>query len=250
MYYLYTNTTSIAELLVGYVSKYGKIENLEYIELTGEYLQDSVRVEIEDKFQCITANQYGSREVNSIAFECPFHNLHCLEGNVYVEVMDMDNEGFGDIVVTSLKNRAMPVIRYKLGDKIKIHKNIKCRCGRCGRVIELKEGRSDDWIYLSDGSKIHVYILIQGFHLIQSETGECIKQFQIRQRKVDCLEIDIVVNSKGEEEIISKMLVEWITNKIVCEIKVKVIFYEYLLPDDKTGKFANFIGLDSEKEET
>ena len=34
------------------------------------------------------ANRYSSTEVNCIAYECPYGNLHCMEDNVRVEIID------------------------------------------------------------------------------------------------------------------------------------------------------------------
>ena len=77
---------SIALLLVDLAKKYNRTpENLRYIEFTGEYLEPKVRRRVETVFDCRTANQYGTKEVNSIAYECPEGNLHILSQNVYVE---------------------------------------------------------------------------------------------------------------------------------------------------------------------
>lgn len=42
-------------------------------------------------FNCKVASQYGCYEVNSIAYECPFHKLHVMTENVYVEIVE-DNQ--------------------------------------------------------------------------------------------------------------------------------------------------------------
>lgn len=84
--------------------------NLKYIELTGEELSDAARKKIQSVFRCYIANQYGCKEVNSIAFECPEGNMHCMSSNVYVEVTDTDNL----IYVTSLNNHIMPFIIWRV----------------------------------------------------------------------------------------------------------------------------------------
>lgn len=63
-------------------------------------------------FNCKVASQYGCYEVNSIAYECPFHKLHVMTENVYVEIVE-DNQ----ICITSKHNRVMPFVRYKVGDR-------------------------------------------------------------------------------------------------------------------------------------
>ena len=56
-----------------------KIDSIEYIEFTGEYLENNIRKFAEEVFGCQTANQYGIREVNSIAYECPMGHMHIID---------------------------------------------------------------------------------------------------------------------------------------------------------------------------
>ena len=91
--------------------------NLKYIEMSGEYLFDNYKKQIEETFDVYTANQYGCNEANEIAYEFKCRNMHVIENNVIVEVLKdgkpVINEE-GDIYVTSLKNFAMPF--YSLSD--------------------------------------------------------------------------------------------------------------------------------------
>ena len=101
----------ISLVLCELAKKYGIWKEIRYIEFTGEFLREEVRKCVEDTFCCITANQYGTKEVNSIAYECPEGNMHVMTRNVYLE-----NKG-QNLYVTSLSNYAMPFIRYKLDDR-------------------------------------------------------------------------------------------------------------------------------------
>lgn len=97
-----------------------ELASLKYIEMTGEELTDGLRFRIQECFHCPVADQYGANEVNSIAYECPEGNLHCMEDNVYVEILDDEGnpvpEGeAGNIYVTTCHNHAMPFIRYGIG---------------------------------------------------------------------------------------------------------------------------------------
>src|SRR3990172_5300720 len=82
-----------------------------------------MREKIEEVFRCKVFNRYGSREVGDIACEHPGSGgLWVAPWGCYVEIVDeYDNPvppGVeGDILVTSLINFAMPLIRYKIGDR-------------------------------------------------------------------------------------------------------------------------------------
>ena len=82
--------------------------------------------------------------------ECEKHNgLHLMMENIFLEVVDKKGiplvEGEGDLVLTHLHNRAMPFIRYKIGDRARISGR-SCSCGRSLPLIEEIIGRSFDVI--------------------------------------------------------------------------------------------------------
>ncbi len=85
------------------------------------------------------ASYYGANEFHSIAYECPYGNMHLMSGNVYVEVLNDNKECVageeGEVYVTSLTNSVMPLIRYQIGDRGKIEAGKKCMCGNHSPVI-------------------------------------------------------------------------------------------------------------------
>lgn len=101
-----------------------KIESVQYIEFSGEILTEEIRQAVGEHFGCQMANQYGVNEFNSIAYECPYGNMHLMSGNVYVEVLNEDRKCVvgkeGEVYVRSLTNSAMPLIRYRIGDRGKL----------------------------------------------------------------------------------------------------------------------------------
>ena len=98
-------------------------------------------------FNCKVASQYGCYEVNSIAYECPFHKLHVMTENVYVEIVE-DNQ----ICITSKHNRVMPFVRYKVGDRGRLCTDKNCSCGSQEPILELEMARDNDLIQKADGS--------------------------------------------------------------------------------------------------
>jgi phenylacetate-CoA ligase len=86
-------------------------------------LYPHLRETIERVFQCRVFNRYGSREVGDIACERPGHEgLWVAPWGNYVEIIDNDGNRVpdgteGEIVVTSLSNYAMPLVRYRIGDR-------------------------------------------------------------------------------------------------------------------------------------
>ncbi|MBN2215514.1 MAG: phenylacetate--CoA ligase family protein [Bacteroidales bacterium] len=94
-------------------------------------------------------NEYWSTEGN-IGLSCPEGSLHVDEDTVIVEVDNVNEEGVGDLLLTNLYSYDFPIIRYPLGDKIKLSDNF-CKCGRKTKVIEKIEGRSGDFFSRPNG---------------------------------------------------------------------------------------------------
>ena len=105
---------------------------------SGEVLTPESRAIIESTFGCPVFNRYGSREFAVIASECDAHQgLHINAENLLVEVLvngvpstDQD----GEIVITDLRNMAMPLIRYRTRDMGRLDRYLPaaadaaCRC--------------------------------------------------------------------------------------------------------------------------
>lgn len=131
----------------------------------GEVYSEKTRSEIEQRFKIKIFDHYGLCEVNTgIAFECDHRNgLHILDEYVIPEIINpetgevLPNESYGELVLTTLKKKASPVIRYRTGDITAI-KSGQCPCGRDSIRIERIKRRTDDLLFIK-GIKIDPYEL-------------------------------------------------------------------------------------------
>jgi phenylacetate-CoA ligase len=127
----------------------------ESIITSAELLTDDDRHLIESVFGCPVFNRYGCREVSVIASECSRHEgLHIMAEGLHVEVVrngrGVATGQMGDILVTDLRNLAMPLIRYKIGD-LAILDETPCPCGRGLPRLKNIAGRSTDFLVGADG---------------------------------------------------------------------------------------------------
>jgi phenylacetate-coenzyme A ligase PaaK-like adenylate-forming protein len=99
-------------------------------------------------------NQYWSTEAN-IAETCPCGKLHIDEDTVICEVINQDKNGYGDLYITNLFSYVVPIIRYNIGDRVKISHQ-PCVCGRNTKVIESLEGRENEFLELPDGNRFPI----------------------------------------------------------------------------------------------
>lgn len=100
---------------------------------------------IERAFGAKAFNWYGNTEFTCNIVECAAGNLHYRTDYGALELL-----ADGTMIVTGLHNRAMPLIRYKVGDRATA-KAGTCACG-CGfPLIENIEGRVEDYVRTPDG---------------------------------------------------------------------------------------------------
>ncbi|MGA2937920.1 MAG: phenylacetate--CoA ligase [Syntrophobacteraceae bacterium] len=117
-----------------------------------EPYSQEVRRRFEDFYAIKVYNSYGLSEMNGpgVAFECPCQNgLHVWEDAYLVEIIDPNSLGpvpdgqYGELVMTTLRREAMPILRYRTRDLTRILPG-ECGCGRVHKRIDRIQGRTDD----------------------------------------------------------------------------------------------------------
>jgi len=113
---------------------------------------EQTRKRLEELFGVKAYNSYGLSEINGpgVAMECPEQNgLHLWEDAFLLEVLHpmtmepVEPGQIGELVITTLERRAMPLIRYRTRDLAAVLPG-ECACGRTHRRLSRIVGRSDD----------------------------------------------------------------------------------------------------------
>lgn len=122
--------------------------------LGAEPYTEEMRFKLQDLYGFKAYNSYGLSEMNGpgVAFECQEQNgMHVWEDAYLVEIVNPETlepvpEGeIGELVMTTLRRTAMPLIRYRTRDLTRII-NEECPCGRKHRRLARMVGRSDDML--------------------------------------------------------------------------------------------------------
>ncbi len=130
---------------------------------SGELLHAGARAAISRAFQGRVFDIYGSSETKEIAWECPAGGMHVNADVVRVEIVDEDGRPLpdgaeGQIVVTSLVNHAMPLLRYRMGDRGSLLPG-RCECGLAFPLLGVVTGREADMLELQGGRRVSPYAL-------------------------------------------------------------------------------------------
>ena len=227
--------------------------NLKYIEFTGEMLEPRVRKTVETVFGCVTADQYGANEVGTIAYECPERRLHIMRSNVFVEIISDDGNVLADstsgvytndeiegrIVLTSLNNKAMPFVRYDIGDRGYISKK-SCDCGCKSPALMLSGGRNNDFIFFTEDGKISSYIFVELLDKINKIINGGILQFYIEQNDYDSFVIRLYIDEDFNELEVSKIVSNFLKANYPYEAKFRVEFVDYFMDLGVKGKYTYF----------
>jgi phenylacetate-CoA ligase len=204
-------------------------------------LHEWQREVIEEVFACKVTNRYGCEEVGLIACQCERHEgLHVNCDGVHVEVLrDGRPAGPGEpgsIVVTDLRNRAMPLIRYQVGDVASWAGRI-CSCGRGSPLLGRIEGREADHVTTAAGELISGISLTENFAMLVPG----IAQLQIVQEELDRFTLRIV---RGDDfgaaslERIGQLVVERFGTAARYECE-----YVTQIPQEASGKYHFCISL-------
>jgi phenylacetate-CoA ligase len=104
-------------------------------------------------WKCPVILGYGSTEQGGgVGMECLRRaGYHLDEFNFLLEVIDADAEGYGELVVSTLARRTMPLVRYRVRDVTRWIEE-PCPCGAPLRRMTRIKGRTDELVVMGAGN--------------------------------------------------------------------------------------------------
>lgn len=175
--------------------------------VTSEVCTAEDRKLIEKAMGLKVINEYGCSEAGMVAFEDKEGVWRLVEDDSYFEIVDAEGKVLsedqeGRLLITNFSNKALPFIRYEVGDVGVISHDEK------GRYLKKLTGRVSDIIKLPSGKLaggLSFYYISRSI----MEGKAFIKEFIVRQTKLDTFEFDIVsdmpVTPDLEKELSKKM---------------------------------------------
>lgn len=191
-----------------------------FIVSHAELLCEETRKYIEFVFKCPVYNEYGATEFGfRMAWECKKREgMHIDADSILIEFLNAEKPVSpgeqGEMVVSGLVNRAMPLIRYQIGD-VGVFSNRKCSCGRGLPLFEVIDGRKDDFIVLPSGKVISPRVVVPLIEMVEN-----VLEFRLVQKSMSLICIYAVTKGEvldGEVEKLKKSLLEVFGEKIsIC----------------------------------
>jgi phenylacetate-CoA ligase len=206
--------------------------------VTSEILEPQWRHSIESTLCRRVYDFYSSTEMQHLITECDRGSLHINPLVGIVEIVDEQNRPaeagqVGRVLITGLRQRSMPLVRYEIGDMAESTGfDARCSCGLQWPTIGAVQGRSEDMVVTKDGRQVG-YLC---FHATKNLLG--IKEAQLIQRSFSEFDFLIV---PGDSEPDSRALNECairaeITKRLQDTIDLR---FHYLdaIPRGPNGKF-------------
>ncbi len=218
-----------------------------------EASSEEMHRELAEKLHLFPTDNYGLSELigPGVSGECEYKcGMHINEDYFYPEIVDpvtlepTDGSDYGELVLTSLTKKSMPMIRYRTKDITKIDYT-PCKCGRTtARMAKLK-GRTDDMLIIKG---VNVFpSQIEGVLLTFKEIGSTYEIVVTREDYQDKLEVkvelidDSIVGDYGAIEKLSKNIRHAL--RTVLQIDAKLTITEHMSLARSEGKAKRVIDL-------
>jgi phenylacetate-CoA ligase len=161
---------------------------------SSEVLTPGTRARIEDGFCGAVFDVYGSTEFKEVAAECEHGRRHLIFETTFVETLERPAGGpVPALALTTLVNRAMPLVRYAIGDLGRLESS-SCPCGRASPVLLDLQGRMVEFLDGVDGRRISPYVVstiveqhaaIAQYQLLQSDPGTLLVRYVRRAGRTE-----------------------------------------------------------------
>lgn len=194
-------------------------------------------------------DEYGSEELaGTVAAQCRHGGYHIWEDINIVEVVDENNEviqnyELGELVATNLYNWAMPIIRYRQGDLIKLKpEGTTCACGRIFHMIDEFEGRNNSKFVTREGKEYVPGFLLDVGYTRLMKYGKALASWQLIQENFDNVYFDCVPTNLMNEDIkqsIEKEVGELLDHNF--NVKVRFVDEIKITPRGKRNQIISHI---------
>lgn len=190
--YLLSLATNVQALAERSLERGIRLPRLKQVRTFAEMLRPGARDIVRAAWGVDIADSYSSEELGSIALQCPEReHYHLQSESLLVEVLNEAGQPClpgetGQVVVSTLHNFAMPLLRYANGDYAEVGET--CTCGRGLPVLKRIVGRQRNMLLRPDGKGRYW----PSFASALWRDVAPVEQYQVVQTALDALELRVV----------------------------------------------------------
>lgn len=188
-------------------------------------------------------DEYSSEEIGLMATQCLYSRYHFTEDSTYLEIINADENGFGAVVATDLKNAYMPMIRFDHGDLAKLHDSPSiCQCGRSSMSLSEINGRRDDAFKTRDSTLIPSASLLAILDATLVDEDLSLVSYRLIQKTAEAVELLTVY--KGQPYLPIAQIINSIEQQLSTLFGCKVTLTHQevrALPEKKSYKRKSIV---------
>ena len=232
-----TGYASANYFLARFIEEAGiKAPQMRAVLTSADKLTQEMRETFRRVYNCDTYDSYNGVEACNLISECEFGTLHIVPDVGTVEVINEHGQAcqpgeMGEVISTGFLNFDQPLIRYKMGDMIRLSKNQDCQCKRNMPIVDEIIGRLEEVVIGKDGREM------VRFHGIFVNIP-AIVEAQVVQHDYDRFEIVLVQSEKLSNEAIALIKSRMISQLGEIEIKISIV---NSISRNANGKFKSVI---------
>jgi len=197
-----------------------RFPSVKFILCSYEFVSVVHRKILERVFGVPVVNLYGSTEAGHLLIEDDRGEMRGCEENVFYEIINADENGIGELVVTTLTNEIMPLLRYQVGDLAQ----------RAGENY-LVHGRCRDALRRRDGRRVTTLEVDRCFEDVSG-----IAHYQLRQTEDGACDLQFIPDAVRMEAMALPRLTARLVNLLGHQNEIRAVAVEKL-PPQTSGKF-------------
>jgi len=233
---LEANPSLLAKLSRYVVANDKRVFQPRLIVFTYEYPTRFHYRQIRRVFDVPMASSYGATEVGYVFMQCEEGKFHQNSEFCRVDFQPLKPEHggpfLGRLLVTTFNNPWYHMVRFDVGDLIRVDEQGSCSCGRkTGFILSAVEGRATNATLTCEGRLVTLRELDTALSVLEDAD-----EYQLRQVSNDSYQLRLV--SQGEDKRgLKKEAREVLTKLYGEEAKVSIVFEEAIAPEI-SGKYS------------
>ena len=240
--YLLTYSETLEQLAFAAAPE-SPVESIQSILAVSEQLTPGMRRHIARSFGASIQQNYGLNEIGLVAVRCEAGRFHVHTEHCYVEILDdagrcVEAGKTGRIIVTSLTNTAMPLLRYDTGDLAEAV-DVHCPCGRTLPAFGDVTGRYSRIAFLPEGTLGLVGTLSAAVGEMPAQHAQGLRQIQIHQYRDNRFELRVAAASPLPPAFAQIVHTAWALANVADKHPLDIVEVREI-PRPPGGKFQAF----------
>ncbi|HEV2328890.1 MAG TPA: hypothetical protein VGY56_08905 [Verrucomicrobiae bacterium] len=199
-----------------------RFSSLEFVLCSYEFVSVVHKRILERAFGVPVFNLYGSTETGHLLMEDGQGRMKPCYDNAFLEVVNPDDRGVGDLIVTTLTNDYMPLLRYRIGDLVE-------RRSMPYATNYIVHGRARDAIRDGNGRRVTSWDVDRCFDDVSG-----ISHYQVHQDKDGAFQFRYIPDGDGPGQL--KTVVAKLEELLKSQSSITVESVP-MLPPTQSGKF-------------